>query len=117
MHTANTALWPEGEQFTMDVNLPTPHEPFAVRVNYIVPSFNVVLEMLGNKDSQKAYSLFRQFIEGWDLEETLSDQMLIFHLTAFPGAAEVIFQKWAEHMKERLAASQAVFAQGTNSIN
>jgi hypothetical protein len=38
-------------------------------------------------------------------------------LVTFPGTDKAIFNGWAEHMKERLAANQASFVHGTNSIN
>ncbi|SLM61724.1 hypothetical protein DAQ1742_00639 [Dickeya aquatica] len=38
-------------------------------------------------------------------------------MVTFPGTDKAIFDAWVEHMKDRLAASLAVFAQSTNSIN
>ncbi|WP_223878761.1 MULTISPECIES: hypothetical protein [Enterobacteriaceae] len=110
-------LWPEGETFIREVLIPTKYEPLPVLVTYIVPPFDAVVATWQNTDPEKAYSLFRQFIVDWDQQDKLTDDILISFLVTFPGTDKAIFNGWAEHMKERLAVSLAVFAQGTNSIN
>lgn len=115
--TNHPQLWPEGETFIREVLIPTKYEPFPVLVTYTVPPFDIVVETWQNTDPEKAYSLFRQFIVDWDQQDKLTDDILISFLVTFPGTDKAIFNGWAEHMKERLAVSLAVFAQGTNSIN
>lgn len=110
-------LWPEGEIFIREVLIPTQCEPFPVLVTYTVPPFDIVVETWRNTDPEKAYSLFRQFIIDWDQQDKLTDDILISFLVTFPGTDKAIFNGWAEHMKERLAASLIVFTQGTDFIN
>lgn len=110
-------IWPEGQQFTLEVNLPTRYEPLPVEITYIVPPFDVVVEMSQNKDPDKAYPLFRQFIIDWDQEDKLTDDILISFLVGYPGTDKAIFAGWCEHMKGALAANNQAFAMVSNVIN
>lgn len=115
--TNHPQLWPEGETFIREVLIPTKYEPLPVLVTYTVPPFDVVVATWQNADPEKVYPLFRQFIVDWDQQDKLTDDILISFLVTFPGTDKAIFNGWAEHMKERLAANQASFVHGTNSIN
>lgn len=110
-------IWPEGQQFTLEVNLPTRYEPLPVEITYIVPPFDVVVEMWQNKDPEKAYLLFRQFIVDWDQQDKLTDDILMSFLVGYPGTDKAIFAGWCEHMEEVLAANNQVFAVVSNVIN
>lgn len=67
--TNQVRLWPEGEVFTRKVMIPTNYEPLPVEVVYVVPPFEVVVALWQNKEHEKTYPLFRQFIQGWSLEK------------------------------------------------
>lgn len=111
-------LWPEGEQFTQEVIIPTGaglpqegveregYEDFPIMVTFRVPAFDVVLESWRNTDPAKCFYLFRQFIVGWDQEDELTDEMLVGYLYAYPGADENMFRIFCEHItaviKERI---------------
>ena len=75
--TNQAQLWPEGEVFTREVMIPTKYEPLPVQMTYIVPPFDIVIETWQNKDPAKSYVLFRQFIVGWNQEDTLTEQILM----------------------------------------
>ncbi|HBL7323259.1 hypothetical protein QCN18_08610 [Enterobacter kobei] len=76
-------IWPEGEQFTLEVIMPTGagisgegfesfgYEDFPVMVTFRAPAFDVVVEMWRNTDPAKSFGLFRQFIECWEQEDKL----------------------------------------------
>lgn len=123
-------LWPEGEQFTREVIIPTGfglcpketvepagYEDFPVMVTFTVPPFNLVVETWQNKDQAKAYPLFRQFIVGWDQEDTLTEQVLMGFLYAYPGTDEAMFRAWCDYMKEVLTDRHLAFPLVSNSIN
>jgi hypothetical protein len=61
--TNQARLWPEGEVFTRKVLIPTNYDPLPVEVVYIVPPFEVVVALWQNKEHEKTYPLFRQFIQ------------------------------------------------------
>jgi len=96
---------------------PAGYEDFPVMVTFTVPPFDLVVETWQNKDQAKAYPLFRQFIVGWDQEDTLTDQVLMGFLYAYPGTDEAMFRAWCAHMKEVLTARQLAFTLVSNSIN
>lgn len=114
----NLYLWPEGEQFTREVIIPTGaglpeegiepvgYEDFPVMVTFRVPAFDVVVEMWRNTDPAKSFGLFRQFIIGWDQEDELSDKMLVGYLYAYPGTDEAIFSAWCKYMQSWLVSNQ-----------
>ncbi|EMO7189841.1 hypothetical protein JHE03_08295 [Pluralibacter gergoviae] len=104
------SLWPEGETFILEVIVPYPQEPFPIVVTFNVPAFEVVVELWKNKDPQKTYELFRQFISDWNQEEKLSDELLIGYLVSFPGTDEAMMSVWAEHMRTRLADCQKQYS-------
>ena len=120
--TNQVQLWPEGEQFTREVIIPTGtglaeegvepagYEDFPVMVTFTVPPFDVVVETWRNTDPAKSYGLFRQFIVGWDQEDVLSDKVLMGFLYAYPGTDEALFKCWAEYVKCRLASCELQLA-------
>lgn len=116
-------MWPEGETFTREVIIMTGceslpredmdtagYENFPIRVTFKVPPFDVVVETLRNTDPDKAYSLFRQFIDSWDQEDELTDNVLMAYLYAYPGTDEALFNCWVDYMKDRLSASEQQFS-------
>ena len=115
--TNQARLWPEGEIFTRKVLIPTNYDPLPVKVVYVVPPFDAVIETWQNKDPMKSYDLFRQFIVDWDQQEKLTDDILKCFLMAYPGTDEAIFAGWCEYMKEILAANHkcySIISQGVN---
>lgn len=110
-------IWPEGDQFTLEVDIPTDDEPLPVGITYVVPAFNVVVETWQNKDPLKTYPLFRQFIVDWDMQDTLTDDLLMSFLIAYPGTAEAIFDAWAAHLKGIIAANTLTFSLAAGAIN
>lgn len=115
--TTQPQLWLEGKIFTCEVLIPTNYEPLPVEVTYIVPPFDTVVEMWRNKEPEKAYPLFRQFIQNWSLEDTLTDKVLMAFLIAYPGTTDAIFFGWSEYMQDELWANEHLFAAQTQSIN
>ncbi|WP_413499133.1 hypothetical protein [Buttiauxella gaviniae] len=115
--TNQIQLWPEGEIFTREVQIPTKYEPLPVLMTYTVPPFDVVVEMWQNKDPDKAYPLFRQFIVDWDQQDKLTDDILMSFLVGYPGTDKAIFAGWCEHMKDALAANNEAFAMVSSAIN
>lgn len=111
-------LWPEGELFTREVVIqtglgpseegvePVGYEDFPVMVTFIVPPFDVVVETWRNTDPAKSFGLFRQFIEGWDQEDKLTDKLLAGYLYAWPGTDEAMFSAWCKYMQDWLANNQ-----------
>ncbi|MBJ8834366.1 hypothetical protein I5385_15060 [Citrobacter freundii] len=122
-------LWPEGEQFTREVIMPTGaglpeegvepvgYEDFPVMVTFRVPAFDVMVEMWRNTDPAKSFGLFRQFIVAWDQEEELTDKMLAGYLYTYPGADENMFRVFCEHVKSQLEKNQESFIHSPNTIN
>jgi hypothetical protein len=110
-------IWPEGYQFTLEVNIPTNFESLPVLITYVVPAFEVVVETWENKDPAKAYTLFRQFIVDWDMQDRITDSVLMSFLMAYPGTSEAIFDAWAAHMKGILAANSLTYSQAAGAIN
>lgn len=110
-------IWPEGDQFTLEVDIPTRFEPVPVLITFVVPAFDVVVETWQNKDPLKTYPLFRQFIVDWDMQDTLTDDLLMSFLIAYPGTAEAIFDCWAAHMKGVLAKNNEDWALLAASVN
>ena len=110
-------IWPEGEQFTKPVTIQTNTGPLDVEITYIVPPFEVVVETWQNKDPEKAYPLFRQFLVDWDQQQKLTDNVLMMYLQAYEGASEAIFDTWATHMKDTLTHNSEHFPAASNSIN
>lgn len=125
----NAQLWPEGELFTCEVVIPAGagltedgvepvgYEDFPVMVTFIVPPFDIVVEIWRNTDPAKSYGLFRQFIVGWDQEEVLTDKMLMSYLYAYPGTDEAFFKCWMGHIKCRLAGNEQRFARSSMALN
>ncbi|CAM3765491.1 hypothetical protein [Rahnella victoriana] len=110
-------IWPEGDQFTLEVNIPTNFESLPVFITYVVPAFDVVVETWENKDPAKAYTLFRQFIVDWDMQDRITDSVLMSFLIAYPGTSEAIFDAWAAHMKKVLPANRLTYSKATGAIN
>ncbi|WP_313759163.1 hypothetical protein [Atlantibacter hermannii] len=123
-------LWPVGMQFSREIMIPlgfglspeegiepAGYEDFPVIVTFTVPPFDVVVETWQNRDQAKAYPLFRQFIVGWDQEDTLTDQVLMGFLYAYPGTDEAMYRAWCDYMKEVLTARQLDLPLVSNSIN
>lgn len=110
-------IWPEGDQFTLEVYIPTNFESLPVLITYVVPAFEVVVETWRNKDPAKSYTLFRQFIVDWDMQDRITDSVLMSFLMAYPGTSEAIFDAWSAYMKELLAANSLNFSQVTGAIN
>lgn len=122
-------LWPEGDQFTREVIIPTGaglpeegiepegYEDFPVMVTFRVPPFDVVVETWRNTDPAKSYALFRQFVVDWDQEDVLSDEVLMGFLYSYPGADEALFKIWVEYVKCRLATSGLSFRMFSGTIN
>ena len=115
--TNQARLWPEGEIFTRKVLIPTNYDPLPVKVVYVVPPFDAVIETWQNKDPMKSYDLFRQFIVDWDQQDKLTDNILKCFLVGYPGTDEVIFAGWCEHMKAELEKNKTVFIHSPNTIN
>ncbi|MGV0085932.1 phage tail assembly chaperone [Rahnella aceris] len=109
-------IWPEGDQFTLEVNIPTNFESLPVLITYVVPAFDVVVETWKNKDPAKSYSLFRKFIVDWDMQDKITDSVLMSFLTAYPGTPEAIFYAWAKHMREVLNAKSKAISHEIKSI-
>ncbi|XWJ92937.1 hypothetical protein ACRARH_12485 [Phytobacter ursingii] len=122
-------LWPEGEQFTLEVVIPTGlgqheegtepdgYEDFPVMVTFRVPPFDVVVETWRNTDTAKSFGLFRQFIVGWDQEDVITDKVLMGYLYAYPGTDEALFSAWTEYMKGRLTGINANYSFLSQTIN
>lgn len=110
-------LWPAGEQFTREVIIQTNTDPVPVMITYTVPPFEAVVEAWQNTDQAKSYPQLRQFIIGWDLQETLTDDVLISFLTSYSGTYEAILNGWCEHMKDTLTANQSLFSDMPLSVN
>lgn len=110
-------LWPAGEQFTREVIIQTNTDPVPVMITYTVPPFEAVVEAWQNTDPAKSYPQLRQFIIGWDLQETLTDDVLISFLTSYSGTYEAILNGWCEHMKDTLTANQSLFSDMPLSVN
>jgi len=110
-------MWPEGETFIREVLIPTKYEPLPVLITFIVPPFDVVVETWQNKDPEKAYPLFRQFIVDWDQQDKLTDNVLMSFLVGYPGTDKAIFAGWCEHMKAVLAANEQLFNMQSQTIN
>lgn len=115
--TNQARLWPEGEVFTRKVLIPTNYDPLPVEVVYVVPPFEVVVALWQNKEREKTYPLFRQFIQDWSLEEKLTDDILKCFLMAYPGTDEAIFAGWCEYMKEILAANHKCYSIISQVVN
>lgn len=122
-------IWPEGEQFTLEVIIPTGeeitgegiesvgYEDFTVMMTFRVPAFDVVVETWRNTDPAKSYGLFRQFIVGWDQEDELTDKMLVGYLYAYPGADEAIFTAFCEHIKAVMQGRNRKYPVHSQAIN
>lgn len=110
-------IWPEGESFTYEVLIPTSEGPLPVEVTYVVPAFEVVVALWQNKEHEKTYPLFRQFIQGWSLEKKLTDNVLKAFLRAYPGTANKIMHGWQEHMQSALTENEHLFAMQSQTIN
>lgn len=110
-------IWPEGEQFTKPVILQTNTGPLEVEITFTVPPFEVLVETWQNKDPEKFYPLFRQFLVDWDQQQKLTDTVLMMYLQAYEGSSEAIFDVWATHMKEYIAANNQEYSQVSGAIN
>ncbi|HCM64151.1 MAG TPA: hypothetical protein DIT05_16660 [Morganella sp. (in: Bacteria)] len=110
-------LWPTGEQFTREVIIQTNTDPVPVMITYTVPPFEAVVEAWQNTDPAKSYPQLRQFIVGWDLQETLTDSVLVSFLVTYSGTYKVIMDGWCEHMKGVLTASHLLFSDTPVSVN
>lgn len=86
-------------------------------ITYTVPVFEAVVEAWQNTDPAKSYPQLRQFIIGWDLQETLTDDVLISFLASYNGTYEAILNGWCEHMKNMLSANQSLFSDMPLSVN
>ncbi|WP_308560561.1 phage tail assembly chaperone [uncultured Klebsiella sp.] len=84
---------------------------------YVVPPFEVVVALWQNKEHEKTYPLFRQFIQGWSLEEKLTDNVLKAFLRAYPGTANKTMHGWQEHMQSALTENEHLFAMQSQTIN
>lgn len=115
--TNQARLWPEGEVFTRKVLIPTNYDPVPVEVVYVVPPFEVVVALWKNRDPEKMYPLFRQFIQSWSLEEKLTDNLLATFIVAYSGTADAIFYGWSEYMKEALIENEHLFSVHSQTIN
>lgn len=89
--------------------IPTNYDPVPVEVVYVVPPFEVVVALWKDKDPEKMYPLFHQFIQSWSLEEKLTDNLLATFIVAYSETADVIFAGWYEHMKDLLAINEKKF--------
>lgn len=96
---------------------PVGYEDFPVMVTFKVPAFDVVVETWRNTDPAKSYSLFRQFIVGWDQEDELTDKMLVGYLYAYPGADEAIFTAFCEHIKAVMQERNRKYPVHSQAIN
>ncbi|MBU9823905.1 hypothetical protein [Rahnella perminowiae] len=110
-------IWPEGDQFTKPVTLQTNTGPLEVEITYTVPPFEVVVEFWQNKNPEKSYPLFRQFLVDWDMQDKLTDNVLITFLMAYSGTSEAIFEAWATHMTHYIVANNQVYSQASAAIN
>ena len=110
-------LWPAGEQFTREVIIQTNTDPIPVMITYTVPPFEAVVEAWQNTDPAKSYPQLRQFIIGWDLQDTLTDDVLISFLASYSGTHEVILNGWCEYMKKILEATQNSYFASSELIN
>ncbi|EPI4694260.1 hypothetical protein ACS5QH_001701 [Morganella morganii] len=110
-------LWPAGEQFTREVIIQTNTDPLPVMITYTVPPFEAVIEAWQNTDPAKSYPQLRRFIIGWDLQETLTDTVLMSFLVTYSGTYEAILNGWCEQMKDTLAANQSLFSGAPVSVN
>ncbi len=115
--TNQARLWPEGEIFTREVLIPTKDGALPIEVTYVVPPFEVVVALWQNKEHEKTYPLFRQFIQGWSLEQNLTDNVLKAFLAAYSGTADAIFYGWSEYMKSALAENKHLLAVQSLAIN
>ncbi len=102
----DTRAWPEGEMFTKSVEIPVQDDLVEVEVTYTVPPFETLVAIHENCDPEMAYPLFRQFIVDWDLQDKLTDYVLMGFLAQNIQVSEVIFSAWADHMKKHIAARQ-----------
>jgi hypothetical protein len=93
------------------------YDVFPVMVTFVVPPFEIVVDMWKNTNPERSYGLFRQFIVGWDQEDKLTDKVLMGYLYAYPGTDEALFRCWTEHMKGRLAEKNLSFVHGSHLIN
>lgn len=122
-------LWPEGEQFTLEVIIPTGfgrpeegvepvgYEDFPILVTFRVPAFDIVVETWRNTDPTKSFGLFRQFIVGWDQEDEITNKMLADYLYAYPGADESMFKAFCEYVKEAIMTNLASFPHISTEIH
>lgn len=110
-------LWPAGEQFTREVIIQTNTALLPVMITYTVPPFEAVIEAWQNTDPTKSYLQLRQFIIGWDLQDTLTDDVLISFLASYSGTHEVILNGWCGHMKDRLTANQLLLSMVSLLVN
>lgn len=110
-------LWPTGEQFTREVIIQTNTDPVPVMITYTVPPFETAVEAWQNTDPAKSYPQLRQFIIGWDLQETLTGDVLISFLVTYSGTYKVIMDGWCMYMKEVLTANQFLFSEIPVSVN
>ncbi|MGG8133437.1 hypothetical protein PGO54_04970 [Klebsiella aerogenes] len=115
--TNQVRIWPEGEVFTRKVLMPTNYDPVPVEVVYVVPPFEVVVALWKNRDPEKMYPLFRQFIQSWSLEEKLTDNLLATFIVAYSGTADAIFYGWSEYMKGFLAECQSELSFTPTTVN
>ena len=102
-------LWPTGEQFTREVIIQTNTDPVPVMITYTVPPFEAVVEAWQNTDPAKSYTQLRQFIVGWDLQETLTDTVLILFLASYSGTYEAILNSWCEYMQDNFIIKSDYF--------
>lgn len=110
-------MWLEGETFVREVMIPTEDESFPVLVTFTIPKFEVVVEFWKNKDPEKAYGLFRQFIVDWDQQDKLTDDVLMAYLFKWPGTDAAIFAVWCEHVKAQIEKNKASFFYSPYTIN
>ena len=115
--TNQARLWPEGEVFTREVLIPTKDGALPIEVTYVVPPFEVVVALWQNKEHEKTYPLFRQFIQGWSLEQNLTDTVLKAFLRAYPGSANKSMHGWQEHMQSALTENAHLFAVQSQTLN
>lgn len=114
---AKPQLWPAGEQFTREVIIQTNTDPVPVMITYTVPTFEAVVEAWQNTDPAKSYLQLRQFIIGWDLQETLTDTVLMSFLTSYSGTYEAILNGWCSYVNNILKKNVGVFLYKSISMN
>lgn len=116
--TNQARLWPEGEMFTRKVIVPTEDSAVPVEVTYIVPAFDVLVEMVQNKDPGKNYDYLLQLIVEWDkVRGDMIDLILKSYILTCPGAYHTLIGAWYEYISERIKSIEGSFPVYSQTIN